>query len=284
MKARIIIYGIGFLLGTAASAIELPQNMPTNNFQNSLAYRTAALERMNQEASWACIKLRLISQPFQTSDITRFFVVPPRKMGFGGTMQTTNYYFRFARGGKLDEICDQSKHPERFEMYPVWAKTPSSVDTNGAYQLATQWLRAISVDVAALEKKYKLNFYQWFYWGRETGVPDSEWNQYPPTTNKVMLPIYDVRWGEGSPPPVKVTVFGPTKELAALELNDISFSRRPPIVITNWEELLNIPDPSKKQIQVPSSPDSAERTNPPPATQSKPPPPFQRRLNAGEPR
>jgi len=36
-----------------------------------------------------------------------------------------------------------------------WAAMPSLLDTNTAYQLATQWLAAVSVDVGELEKKYR---------------------------------------------------------------------------------------------------------------------------------
>lgn len=83
-----------------------PQTVSTNNLQNSIAYRSAALERMTQEASWACIKLRLISQPFQPPEITSFFIVPPRKMGFSGTANH-QLLFPFGIHGKLDRISDQ---------------------------------------------------------------------------------------------------------------------------------------------------------------------------------
>jgi hypothetical protein len=43
---------------------------------------------------------------------------------------------------------------ERFDLYPVWAKTPSLVDSNGAYQIATQWLASVDIDVGVLGKKY----------------------------------------------------------------------------------------------------------------------------------
>ena len=98
-----------------------------------------------------------------------------------------------------------------------------------------------------------------------------------------MLPIYDVRWGEGSSPPVKLTVFGPTRELVVLELNDISFSRRPPNVISNWQELLNIPDPPNKQLQVPVQGASSVEINAVRTTRSNHPPPFKRRIVSGEP-
>lgn len=257
---------------------------PTNMLQTSLAYKAEVTKRMLDEINLQVRNLPLPgSRRIQAKDLVigDCYFGPPR-MGGGGVLRTTNLSFAFYTHGKLWKIGRADMHPEKFELYPRWANTPSLVDTNGAYQLATQWLRAMSVDVPALEKKYELDFYQWFYWARAAAVPDSEWNQHPPTTNKVMLPIFDVRWGGGSTPPVKVTVFGPTKELVALELNDISFSRRPPIVITNWEELLNTPAPPQKQLKAPSPTGSAERTNPSPAIRSNPTPPFQRRIGSVE--
>lgn len=258
VRIRVLLCSL-FVLGSDSKSCAAPT---TNTFQINLAYISTSLEKMTQEASWFSEQLKLTNATtISPKDVSKYYIRPPRT-GFGGVIHTTNYLFRFYTHRKLEAIYNKVKHDERFDLYPVWAKTPSLVDTNGAYQLATQWLAAVSVDVPALEKKYKLNFNQWFYWGREAGVPDSEWNQHPPTTNKVMMPIYDVRWGEGDIPPVKVTVFGPTKELIVLEMNDISFSKRPPIVITNWEELLNIPDPKPKTLRLPSSmPDQSQTNN-----------------------
>ena len=239
------------VLCTSAPDLRAGESTPTNTFQINSAYRSAALSSMAQEASWFAKQLKLsISLPLKAQEIDQNYYIRPPRTGFGGVCRTTNYLFRFST--RLDEIINREKHEERFDLYPIWAKTPSLIDTNGAYQLATQWLETISVDVLALQKKYPLSFYQWFYWGREAGVPDVEWNQHPPTTNMMMMPIYDVYWGERGTPAVKITIFGPTKELLVFEMYDISVSKRPPIVISNWQELLNVPDPPRKQL-TPSS-------------------------------
>lgn len=249
------------LVSSTLLAKETPANLlesaQTNILQSSMLYRDQALERMAQEASWFCKNLHLSNAvPIQPHDILPEFYIRPPRTGFGGIFRTTNYLFRFST--RLDGIYRRDKQEERFDLYPIWARTPSLIDSNGAYQLATQWLSAIAVDVPVLQKKYPPKFYQWFYWGREAGVPDSEWNQHRPTTNKVMMPIYDVYWGEQGTPAIKVTVFGPTKELMVFEMYDPSLSLRPPIVITNWQELLSIPDPPINRLIAPST-DSTNR-------------------------
>lgn len=248
--------------------------IPTNTFQNSLAYRSAALGRMVQEASWFGKQLKLSATlPIQADEIDQKYYIRPPRTGFGGVFRTTNYLFRFS--SKLDQIINREKHEERFDLYPIWAKTPSLIDTNGAYQLATQWLAAVSVDVPALQKKHPLSFYQWFVWGPEV-YPLNNWKTNPPDSMKVMMPIFDVKWGDKGSPAVKVTVFGPTKELIVFEMNDISFSKRPPIVITNYEELLNIPDPPQKHLIVPSP--MATTNVPTPQIITNRPAPFRRRV------
>jgi hypothetical protein len=92
---------------------------------------------------------------------------------------------------------------------------PSLIDTNGAYQLATQWLAAVDVDMAAVGKlKWTVN--QLHY--KAKGA-----------TNYVTLPLYYVDFGnEHYPasgnlqafdePLVSVEVLGTTKELQDLKM------------------------------------------------------------------
>jgi len=89
----------------------------------------------------------------------------------------------------------------------------------------------------ALEQKYKVHFYQWFFWN-PLG-----------TTNKCMLPIFEVKWGEGDIPAMEVTILGSTKELMELRMEDDSVSRRPPLIVTNVTELNSDPYPPMKHPQ-----------------------------------
>ena len=66
-----------------------------------------------------------------------------------------------------------------------------------------------------------------------------------PTLKKI--PVFDVTWGgpeNEDSPPIGVKIFGPTKELISLRMEDTRFSKRPPLVITNALELNNLASPS----------------------------------------
>lgn len=266
----------------------------------SLAYKITIVERMLVEANFFSDKLKLVSpHPITLSDLLVQYAVPLWNNKIDGTnmnlskaerirqanfvvtgrIGTTNYDFSF-NGGRLWNIqrLKIKNEDSIFELYPELAKTPSLIDTNGAYQLATQWLSAVSVDVPALERKHKLSFFQWFFWGKPEDLPKDHWTYNAPTaTNKTMLPIYDVKWGEGDTPAVKVTVLGSMKELWELQINDGSVSKRPLLVISNALELNSRPDPPVKHlehlIEEPQT-NSISHTNSP----LQRPPPFRQQI------
>lgn len=114
----------------------------------------------------------------------------------------------------------------------------SLINTNEAYQLATNWLEAISVDVPALEQKHKPSVAQTFFYPDAAEVDDG-----PEKRQRiVLLPIFHVCWGDPKNPAVMVSVFGPTEELLGIYQDDESFSRRPKALLRDTESLLAIPD------------------------------------------
>ncbi|MEI8289757.1 MAG: hypothetical protein WCH99_09810 [Verrucomicrobiota bacterium] len=245
----------------------------TNLFYVSLAYKAVVIQLALSEANYTADHLNLPTpHPIQMADLTQALVSAPKIKNFGARLETTNFYFTFP-DGKLFAVVNKEKHMERFDLYPTWAKTPSLINSNGAYQQATQWLAAIDVDVGALEKKYssQMKIEQMYFWNQPgLGVV------HPPgDTNKTMLPIFNVTWGEGGKTeyPVQVRILGTTKELMELHLFDSSFSRRPPLLITNAEELNNIKNPPEMRLQqlTPLQINKNVSTNPPTR-----PPPFHR--------
>jgi hypothetical protein len=242
----------------------------------SFAYRSVAIQQMLSEANYFSQHLKLQPCPIQLSDIKNVYVSAPlfsmiedfntllkesdnqqtriakirtARICPAGFIETTNFCFYFHKG-YLWSVVNRIHHLERFDLYPTWAKTPSLVDTNGAYQLAVQWLSAISVDTVALEKKYPPKATQRFFYPDAKGLHD------PPDLRKrvAMLPIFDLKWGEDDSPALNVTILGTSKELIELHMDNTSFSRRPLLIITNAIELTSIPDPPVKQLQRPSSP------------------------------
>jgi hypothetical protein len=233
--------------------------------QTSLAYQSAELPRMLAEANFFAERLKLpVPHPIQLSDVKDFHVTAPWYSGLerglqntnitspivriraatvtlDGAIEMTNFSFFFTKGKMWNAVRlhEPSMNPYQFHEL---ATQPSLIDTAQAYQMATQWLRAIAVDVPALESRYKLTFYQWRVWSSSA------------QTNKLLLPIFDIKWGEGQmqfadETAAKITILGTTKELMELQLQDGEFSHRPQMIISNAFELCSIPDPPIKQLQ-----------------------------------
>jgi hypothetical protein len=237
----------------------------------SLAYKAVALQLALSEANFTAQHLNLPTpHPIQMADLTKAYVSSPRLKSLGVNIEITNFIFVFGinKEATLHMIVNKAKNIESFDLYPIWAKTPSLINSNGAYQLATQWLAAIDVDIGALEKKYgsQMKVEQAFIWNQ----PSLDVYHHPPgDTNKTMLPIFNVTWGHGVKYEyaAQVRILGTTKELMGLTLGDSSLSRRPPLVITNAKELNSIPNPPMMRLQ---HPPSASKTNSPTSMNAPP--------------
>jgi hypothetical protein len=264
----------------------------------NLTYRAAVAEKMLQEANYFAERLKLpLRRPILMADIQNcsiplpwICILPgtnrfpdtiygthiydpeiPResrlralKISVDGSIITTNYEFVFTHG-RLREIMrlDAPNTEYYARRLDELIGQPSLIDTNGAYQLATQWLAAVDIDVAALEQSsgkwitggHTVN--QLHYMGR--GM-----------TNHVTLPLYYVDFGsqhfpaDGSmkafdEPLVTVEILGTTKELQELTIGkntlygDIPYSRRPVLLITNALDLLRTTNPPMKQLQSPTN-------------------------------
>jgi hypothetical protein len=229
--------------------------------KTSLAYRSTAVQHMLQEANYFSVQLNLPTpHPIQIRDIDDIHVTPlwyskientnlasavervlHAKFVVGGFIETTNFCF-FFQGGRLWSVVNRVQHMERFDLYPVWAKTASLISSNGAVQLATQWLASVDIEVGALEKKHIPKVEQQWFWNQ----PGLNVHHPPGDTNKTVLPIFSVTWGGDA---VQVKILGTTNELMELRVGDSTFSHRPLLIITNAIELNNIPDPPLKHLE-----------------------------------
>ncbi len=199
----------------------------------SAAYNYVATASMLAEVNFFAERLRLHAHlPIMESDIRQLYVGPPRLLRFLGAVDTDEYSFGFAESGRLRFVT--KLHPFGNQPLPQLQRRLAQIDpgmsTNTAYQLATDWLVAVSVDVKVLEQQFPGAVRQHFYRGT--------------AGNKVLLPIFDVLWGKPDAPAVIATIYGPTAELLQLRQNNESFSLRPTRAITNddIEMLLAIPD------------------------------------------
>jgi hypothetical protein len=199
----------------------------------SLAYQYVALALMLTEANYALHQINVPGwQPVSATNVVSCYISPPR-LRRGGSFDTETHSFGFGTEGRLQFIQRLDPEPEIDfeERHERWAKMTSHIGTNEAYQLATNWLIKLDVDVPALEKAYPLQVTQESYYRGGKRSAD----------RVAMLPRYEVKWGTNPMlPAVSVSIFGPTKEPIHIRQNDSSFSGRPSGLIKDIERLLAI--------------------------------------------
>lgn len=216
------------------------------------AYKAAALQLMVGQANFTAQQLDL-KEPLPivisvgTNKSEKSEVTPP-PWGIGGMIVALNYNFDFRKG----YLFSVSKMKWLGKVYPPVTNTlelanqTSLLDTNSAYQLATQFLAKISVDVPKLERKYSPIIFQPSE-KRQFGEGDS---------NNVIIPLFLIGWESqrqlsmnrlqrpGGLDPVFVEILGTTKELLSLHIRDTNFFLQPPLILTNAGELLGpLPPP-----------------------------------------
>jgi hypothetical protein len=196
------------------------------------AYKYVIVAVMISEASFEADKLGLPLQrhPLGQSSVQFETTTPPNVMyvlGAGGRIDTDRYSFCFGRHKRFIVKLDRFGHLDQAEENEMLSRGTSLVSSNGAYQLATNWLSAIQVDVWELQRTNQAEVQQRWYYGPQ---------------GKTMLPVFEVRWGEWDHPKIEVSIDGRTKEVVYIRQEDDSFSRRPEELIKNLDKLLEIPD------------------------------------------
>jgi hypothetical protein len=165
-----------------------------------------------------------------------YTIVPPRVIGFAGRLDTDKYSFSFAKSGRLRFITklDNGRGNKTLREYlESLAKTPSTINTNDAYRLATNWLAAMDVDLPRLEKEHPPTVKQQTF---------TSWAEEGKPTTEIPLPIFDVKWGDWTRPVVDIEISGATGELLKLRQEDDSYSKRPASLIKDMDKLLAIPE------------------------------------------
>jgi hypothetical protein len=255
--------------------------MITNVNHSTFAYQAAVMQRMLEEANFFSDRLKLptphpiqmddvkhsgVSQPwfgvilddnfardYYSTNIPREDRLKALKIGVRGIFETTNFFFSFI-GGRLYEVQRLKDHlVEYCASIPDLDKlavATSLINDAQAHELATQWLAAVDVDVARLERDFTPT------------VSRVRYNYPPGTTNIILLPIYFVEWdlrhysnadgsNQGTSASVEVKILGTTKELIEYQLRDGSFSGRPLMLVTNALDLVRTPNPPMKHLQSP---------------------------------
>jgi hypothetical protein len=203
-----------------------------------IAYDYVAVAILVAKANLCAINLHLpIPAPVVQSSLSFKLVAPPKAvayLGFGGRVDCQQYTFSFGDPpqdhcfiAKLDPFGDLSVA----EQNELLSRQKSLLDTNGAYRLATNWLRLMDIDVLKLEKARKPEVRQRWCYGKGDPAP------------RILLPIFQVRWGDWDNPKAEVVIDG--RDKALLELNEYDpkeYTRHPTGLAKDLDKLLAIPD------------------------------------------
>lgn len=228
----------------------------TNKLLLTAAYKYVAMAVMITNCNLFVQKIQLpLEHPICMTNIilSRCSVNPPRLMGFGGSVVTTNYFFGFGHG-HLANFWQWQFHPESIKniraQQEAWSKMTSQIGTNEVHQLALDWLTALGVDTVKMGQKYSCKMEQKFFYSHADGSLE------PADKSKVPLPIYEISWGsiplrghpEYSFPAATMTIFGPTKQLMEYHLFDDSLMLTPKLAVRDSEKLLAITDAQFQQF------------------------------------
>jgi hypothetical protein len=206
------------------------------------AYEKEAKRLLIEEATKVATELGLPEElPLAESNIVQSFIAPfgfAYTKGAVGNLTSHGYWYVSKVGWRLSEvtIANWSGVCASYARQYRW---PSDrLNTNAAYNLATQWLAAVSMDVAGLNRDCDMH-----------AAPDPHWNRFrwnTPFTNATFTPIYCVYWiprQTTNQPSVaaEVKLFAPDKTLLSIRMEDPKYILRKPLHFTNVDELLAHP-------------------------------------------
>jgi len=159
--------------------------------------------------------------------------------GWFGTVRTTDYLFAASQENKLSSVdYIQASAKDYLEWVRRHYATPKSELNNGAaFSLATNWLNAVGVDVAAIQRECKVEF-------------------HVQSLGDKFVPIYWITWRQptacfGCPPgklggesaaAVSVRVLEPERKLLQLEVNNPRYLLRKSLAVEDSDGLLQQTD------------------------------------------
>lgn len=148
-----------------------------------------------------------------------------------GNVTTSNYTYYVSQRNKFSylEGTHQAEDCRRYQQLYTWPL--SRMDTNEAYQLASQWMAATSIDLVALNRDCVV-----------VVQPDTDY-VHPPQGK--FVPVYYVCWRKRNSAaprvadvPANARIFTPTKTILQLRVEDPKYILRPPLVVANLAYLL----------------------------------------------
>lgn len=236
-----LLFAAGFVRYSAADEV-WPMPPATNSEGRRIglfsfttkAYHDEAFKLVLQEVNQVAKNMKLEDDlPLTPSNIVGSFISP---YGFAraehalGNITTHKFCYYVSEDDKFSYIegTHQLADGHKYQASHTWPTNKINLDE--AYQQATQWLAAASMDVPALNRDCK----------RHVAI-DMNYS-YAPAGK--FVPVYWVVWGtdgKSMGPVASVRVFTPTKTLMQLRVNDSKYILRRPIVFTNLQTLISSP-------------------------------------------
>ncbi len=186
------------------------------------AYRKEAVRLMLKEANRVAGLLPLNEHlPIRDSDLAEWYVGPPTLVCLGW-VATTNYNYIFDR--KFCALTQRDAIARFYEAKAKYSWPMDRMDKNGAFQIATQLMAAVNIDVARLNREFPI----------EITTPETEG-----FIRKHFFPHYWVNWLKGEHAVAFIEFVVPTRSILQLRVEDTDYILRDPIAITNLAALLD---------------------------------------------
>lgn len=207
---------------------------------SSKAYEAEALRLLIREANTVASQLQLPEAlPITQEDVVRPFVNP---FGYSysekkiGNITTLRYFYGVEQGDKFSDlvVADYDKFCANLRERGRWPI--SRMDTTVPFQLATQWLAKLSMDVKSLNLDCKVHVAVSPFWNELRSLGEKP-------HGADFIPIYTVWWEsvqnreQGSGSVAFVELFLPEKRLLQLIVSDEKYILRSPLNFTNLAKL-----------------------------------------------
>ena len=223
----------GDIDGTNGQATDTNRPVRPNNLMfMPEAFRKETLRLVLQEANQVAAALKLPEKlPIVETNLLAWHISPPeisRLTKSVGNVTTSNYIYYVSVDGKFSYLEGRHQDTDRQRWFKEYSWPISQLDTNTAYQLATQWLAAVSMDVSQLNADCNLHIHPTALNGQGAEAH--------------FLPVYWVFWtkgAEGHGSVASVELFAPTKTLMQLRVEDSKYILRKPLLFTNLDLLIS---------------------------------------------
>lgn len=195
------------------------------NSLSAEAYNTEIVRLVVEEANKVATQLKLEEPvPIRSEDLIGTYVTPyalAKEIGARGNVATRNFGYFVSLDSKFSFLIGMHQEEDCRKWQKRFVLPTSRIDTNAAYQMATQWLAAGSMDVEALNRDYPVVV--------EVSDP------YLRIPAGRFLPVYWVYWAKlprGTGSVASVRLFAPLRKLMQLRVEEPKYIRREALKIT----------------------------------------------------